>query len=88
MNGNSISSIEVCLHTIPKSFSYSPPAPQGLDQLGQLKDLNLSGNQLTTIGSSLSHLSQLETLNLSGNKISSLIVSLQVHTLCARMKEI
>ena len=41
-----------------------------MDALTELRDLNLGGNQITTIGTSLERLTELEILNLSGNKIA------------------
>ena len=47
---------------------------QGLDTLKELRDLNLSGNAIESIGHSWSNLPQLEVLRLSGNRLTSLQV--------------
>uniref|UniRef100_A0A8C5N450 Leucine rich repeat containing 9 n=1 Tax=Leptobrachium leishanense TaxID=445787 RepID=A0A8C5N450_9ANUR len=44
---------------------------EGLDQLHKLKELNLAGNLIHSVGPCLDPNIQLEGLNLSGNKISS-----------------
>ena len=41
-----------------------------MDTLTKLRDLNLAGNQITTIGTSLERFTDLEVVNLSGNKIA------------------
>ena len=47
---------------------------QGLENLCNLKDLNLSGNAIKSIGHGLDTLTQLEVLRLSGNQLASLQV--------------
>lgn len=54
---------------------------QGLDTLKELRDLNLSGNAIESIGHSWSNLSQLEILRLSGNRLTSLQVLTLTQTL-------
>jgi hypothetical protein len=43
----------------------------GLGSLSSLKELNLSGNNIETIGTGLDDLERLEELNLSNNKIGN-----------------
>ena len=47
---------------------------QGLDTLTELRDLNLSGNAIESVGHSLDSLCHLEVLRLSGNRLTSLQV--------------
>ena len=54
------------------------PLLQGMDTLAKLRDLNLGGNQITTVGTSLERFTDLETLNLSGNKIALFKVGIRV----------
>ena len=56
---------------------------QGLDTLKELRDLNLSGNTIESIGHSWSNLPQLEVLRLSGNRLTSLQVLTHTHTAAA-----
>ena len=49
---------------------------QGLKNLSELRDLNLSGNVIKSIDHSLDSLIHLEVLRLSGNKLASLQVHL------------
>lgn len=51
-----------------------------MDAFTKLRDLNLGGNQITTIGRSLERFTDLEILNLSGNKIALFKVGIQSYS--------
>ena len=73
LNGNKITVIEVSSVAAHTKSDYVVHV-QGLDTLKELRDLNLSGNAIESIGHSLDRLSHLEALRLSGNRLTSLQV--------------
>lgn len=86
LNGNRITTIQVSLIIAIEDEEYPLGCVQGLDALKDLRDLNLSGNAIESIGHSLDSLSHLEVLRLSGNRLTSLqvfILSLYMHCYCS-----
>ena len=69
--------VTIALSHCPSPFpQHTHTSPQGLETLCRLRNLNLAGNQITTVGQALEGFSELEVLDLSGNKLSALQVSL------------
>ncbi|POM59327.1 Protein phosphatase 1 regulatory subunit 7 [Phytophthora palmivora] len=77
LNGNRIGSVQnlqgcrMLVHLDLGRNNLQGAASEGLDALSNLEHLNLTGNQLTSVGN-LSHLTKLEELNLSENKLTTL----------------
>ncbi|KAG6956780.1 hypothetical protein JG687_00010392 [Phytophthora cactorum] len=77
LNSNKISSVRnlrgcrLLVHLDLGRNKLQGAASEGLDALNNLEYLNLSGNQLISVGN-LTHLTKLEELNLSENKLTTL----------------
>ncbi|KAH7484552.1 hypothetical protein KRP22_005717 [Phytophthora ramorum] len=77
LNGNQIASVQnlrgckLLVHLDLGRNRLQGAVSEGLDALTNLEQLNLTGNELTSVGN-LAHLTKLEELNLSENKLTSL----------------
>ncbi|MFA6159341.1 MAG: leucine-rich repeat domain-containing protein [Candidatus Paceibacterota bacterium] len=59
-------------HLILHGYRLMGPVPSSIDQLSSLQELDLSGNQLTSLPPEIGHLSSLQYLYLSNNQLKSL----------------
>ena len=60
------------IYILDLSFANLSSLPESIDNLTQLRHLNVSNNQLTSLPESISNLTQLQVLSVSNNQLSSL----------------